>query len=44
MKPDGTIDYAFIEAGAHPEVKDLLVAAIKKCKNIDSKYAFFQDL
>ncbi|XP_030747957.1 general odorant-binding protein 83a-like [Sitophilus oryzae] len=36
MKPDGTIDYDFIEAQAYPEVKDLLMAAINKCRQIDA--------
>lgn len=37
MKPDGVIDYGYIESSAHPDVKDILMAAINKCKNIDSK-------
>ncbi|CAH1129458.1 unnamed protein product [Ceutorhynchus assimilis] len=35
MKPDGVIDYDFIEAQAHPDFKDLLMAAVNKCRSID---------
>ncbi|KAF7281467.1 hypothetical protein GWI33_004714 [Rhynchophorus ferrugineus] len=35
MTTDGTIDYEFIEAQSYPEVKDILMAALDKCKNID---------
>nr|AMP19491.1 odorant binding protein 9 [Tomicus yunnanensis] len=34
MKPGGEIDYDFIETQAHPDVKDVLVAALQKCKII----------
>nr|UWL63315.1 odorant binding protein 25 [Pagiophloeus tsushimanus] len=36
MQPDSTIDYGYIEAEAHPDIKDILMAAVNKCKNIDS--------
>nr|UYS88365.1 odorant binding protein 13 [Aromia bungii] len=34
MKPDGVIQYDFILGSAHPEIKDILEAAINKCRNI----------
>lgn len=37
MKPDGTIDYDFIETQAHPEVKDVLMASVNQCRNIESE-------
>ncbi|KAL1490406.1 hypothetical protein ABEB36_013110 [Hypothenemus hampei] len=36
MKPDGTIDYHFIESSAHPEVKEILVSALGKCRQIEN--------
>lgn len=35
MTADGTIDYEFIEAQSYPEVEEILMAALSKCKNID---------
>ncbi|XP_066251055.1 general odorant-binding protein 83a-like [Euwallacea similis] len=36
MKPDGTIDYDFIDSEAHPDVKELLMAAVNQCRTIDA--------
>ncbi|CAH2000064.1 unnamed protein product [Acanthoscelides obtectus] len=36
MGADGTIQYDFIIDTAHPQIKDLLVAAISKCRVIDA--------
>ena len=49
MKPEGKIDYDFIEAQAHPEIKDILVSALNKCKDIDGRlypktFGFFLNL
>ncbi|CAH1108587.1 unnamed protein product [Psylliodes chrysocephalus] len=35
MDGDGKIQYDFIISTAHPAIKDLLVVAINKCKNIE---------
>lgn len=35
MTPEGTIDYDFIIDTAHPQIKDLLVTALNKCRNIE---------
>ncbi|XP_050309678.1 general odorant-binding protein 83a-like isoform X1 [Anthonomus grandis grandis] len=35
MKPEGIIDYDFIDSQAHPDIKDILMAAVNKCRNID---------
>nr|WKV34897.1 odorant binding protein 1 [Sympiezomias velatus] len=35
MKPSGEIDYAYIEEQAHPDVKDILMAALNTCKVIN---------
>nr|AKK25131.1 odorant binding protein 3 [Dendroctonus ponderosae] len=35
MKSGGEIDYDFIETQAYPEVKDLLLNALNKCRTIE---------
>nr|XP_023024287.1 pheromone-binding protein-related protein 6-like [Leptinotarsa decemlineata] len=35
MNSAGEIQYEFIIESAHPEIKDLLVAALNKCRNIE---------
>lgn len=41
MEPDGTIQYEFITDTAHPQIKDLLVTAINKCRNIEGNFESF---
>ncbi|XP_066141756.1 general odorant-binding protein 83a-like [Euwallacea fornicatus] len=36
MKPDGTIDYDFIDSEAHPDVREILMAAVNECRIIDA--------
>nr|ALR72505.1 odorant binding protein 17 [Colaphellus bowringi] len=36
MNPQGDIQYDFIIDTSHPQIKDLLVAAINKCRAIDN--------
>lgn len=35
MNPDGNIQYDFILDTAHPQIKDLLTAALNKCRVIE---------
>lgn len=38
MLPDGKIQYDFIIDTAHPQIKDLLEAALNQCMNIAGKW------
>nr|AHA33380.1 odorant-binding protein 2 [Batocera horsfieldi] len=35
MDKDGTIQYAWIEENLHQDVKDIVITALSKCKNIN---------
>lgn len=37
MSPSGEIEYSFIEDSAHPKIKDLLMAALNQCRNIEGE-------
>lgn len=39
MKPGGEIDYDFIETQAHPDVRDLLLNALNKCRTIEGNHS-----
>ncbi|KAJ8917508.1 hypothetical protein NQ315_005557 [Exocentrus adspersus] len=35
MNKDGVIQYDWIEANVHPDIKDIILAALNQCKNIN---------
>lgn len=42
MASDGKIQYGFISDTAHPKIKDLLLAAVDKCRDIQGKRTCFE--